>query len=221
MSDESGPRQGSAAVATVSRAMLSWFGVAIVVLSFLAAFLGAWLARSTGAPSADDTPQPLPSASAEQVDYEEALAEILPAGSAVRVGMGAPESGKGYDGDVYIDVDTTDLYVFRDGDWQVAGNLKAEAVEHLTGATGPQGTAGPQGEPGPRGEPGTPGTQVLLGQGDPDPKTCTTEGDVYIDTESVAFFQCLGGQWIFFGPQPAAPTPTATAEPAPEPTDGG
>ena len=43
-------------------------------------------------------------AEVDEAAYEEALEEILPAGSAVRAGTGAPEAGKGYEGDVYIDI---------------------------------------------------------------------------------------------------------------------
>jgi hypothetical protein len=75
------------------------------VLSFVAAFLGSWLARSA------DTNEARRDADADvrrdrRGRYEEALEEILPAGSAVRAGTGVPEAGKGYEGDVYIDIST-------------------------------------------------------------------------------------------------------------------
>jgi hypothetical protein len=192
----------------VTRGTLVWFGLGFVLLSFFAAFLGSWLARSV------DTAEPAPSASASATpapDYEEALAEILPAGSAVRAGSGAPESGKGYEGDVYIDVLTADVYLFQD-DWTFVGNIRQSAAENLTGEQGPEGASGAQGEQGgqgeqgeqgeqgPSGAPGAPGTQVTLGTEAPDEADCTADGDVFIDTAAVQFYECADGAWVLFGP---------------------
>ena len=208
--------------AGVSRAMLIWVGVAVVLLSFVASFLGASLARSNDADQAAATPAP----TVEEVDeaaYEEALEEILPAGSAVRAGTGAPESGKGYEGDVYIDISTSDVYLFQDGDWTLVGNIRTSAAENLTGATGETGAQGETGEQGAQGEtgetgaPGEPGTQVLLGQGAPDSERCTTDGDIFIDTETVQFYECLEGEWTLFGP---TSTPAPTEEPTEAPAEG-
>lgn len=208
--------------ATVSRAMLLWVGVGVVLLSFVAAFLGSWLARSADTTEAVATPTPT-SAEFDEAAYEEALEEILPAGSAVRAGTGVPEAGKGYEGDVYIDISNSDVYLFQDGEWTLVGNIRTSAAENLTGATGPEGAAGAQGEQGEQGdqgaqgEPGAPGTQVSLGVGVPDPETCTTDGDIYIDTETVEFYSCIAGEWTLFGP-PSTPAPLPTDAPA-EPTD--
>ena len=62
-----------------------------------------------------------------------------------------PEAGKGYEGDVYIDVATSDVFVFRDGAWVWAGNIRESAAENLAGADGGQGADGPQGEQGEQG----------------------------------------------------------------------
>lgn len=224
-STPSPPTATTAAPPTVSRAMLVWFGIAVVVLSFVAAFLGAWLARSADSTEAAATTPPATISEEDQVAYEEALEEILPAGSAVRAGTGVPESGKGYDGDVYLDISTSDVYLFQDGDWTLVGNIRASAAENLTGATGPEGAAGPageqgaqgeqgpQGEQGEQGEQGMPGTQVTLGIGAPDAGKCTTDGDVYIDTETVAFYSCSAGVWTLFGP-PSTPAPAPSEAPA-------
>jgi hypothetical protein len=196
-----------ASPAGVSRAMLLWVGAAVVILCFVAAFLGATLARSGDAGAAVATPSPT-AAEVDEAAYEEALAEILPAGSAVRAGSGVPESGKGYDGDVYIDIATSDVYLFSDGDWALVGNIRTSAAEHLTGATGATGATGETGAtgktgatgaPGASGAPGEPGTQVVLGVGEPAPETCTADGDVFIDTEAVAFYECTGGAWELSG----------------------
>jgi hypothetical protein len=177
-------------------------GVGVVLLSFLASFLGASLARNN-AEEATPTPTPLSSA-----DYVAAIEDILPAGSAVRAGTGVPESGKGYEGDVYIDLATSDVYVFRDGDWVLAGNIRQNAAENLTGETGPPG------ETGASGAPGAPGTQLLLGTGTPDDETCTVDGDIYLDTEAWLFYQCAAGAWTQFGPPPADEEPTPSESPS-------
>lgn len=182
--------------AGVSLAALIWIGVAVVVLSFVASFLGATLARSAGEPEATPTPTP-----SETTDYAALLSEILPSGASVRAGVGAPVSGQGYEGNVYIDVTTADMFVFREGEWQYAGNIREEAAENLAGEPGAPGA------PGPTGAPGESGTQVLLGLGAPADDTCVTDGDLYIDTEQLLFYECTGGAWALHGPTPS-PSPT-------------
>ena len=120
----------------MTQATLIWVGIAVVVLSFVAAFLGSWLARSADTDEAVATPTPT-SAEIDEAAFEEAIEEILPAGSAVRAGTGVPESGKGYEGDVYIDISNSDVYLFQDGDWTLVGNIRTSAAENLTGATRP------------------------------------------------------------------------------------
>lgn len=195
-----------AAPAPVSRGTLIWFGLAIVVLAFFAAFLGSWLARSVDTtPAPEATPAISQTATAE--DYEAALEEILPAGSSVRAGSGVPESGKGYPGDVYIDVATADVYLFEE-DWTLVGNIRESAAENLTGATGAtggtgeqgeQGDQGEQGEQGAQGEQGEPGTQISLGSGEPAADTCEAD-EIYIDTSAPMFYQCADGAWVTFAP---------------------
>ncbi|WP_157006981.1 collagen-like protein [Agromyces laixinhei] len=215
---QSSPADAPAKTAGVSRAMLLWVGAAVVLLSFVASFLGATMARSTDANEAIATPTPTAVEEVDEAAYEEAFAEILPAGSAVRAGSGVPASGKGYDGDVYIDIATSDVYLFTDGDWALVGNIRVSAAENLagapgatgeTGATGKTGATGETGAPGESGAPGAPGTQVVLGAGEPAPETCTTDGDVFIDTETVTFYQCTGGAWVLS-------SATAAPEAAPE-----
>jgi hypothetical protein len=213
MSDNPAPSTAPGTTSTpppagVSRNALIWIGVAVVVLSFVAAFLGSYLARSTdntAEPVAEATPTVEASATPAP-DYEEIVKDLLPAGSAVRAGTGAPESGKGYEGDVYIDRSNADVYVFQD-DWVWVGNIKTNAAENLTGETGPAGTPG---APGEAGAPGTAGTQVLLGDGKPDDETCQTNGDVYIDVTPGEYYQCTDGKWVLFGPTASGATPSPT-----------
>ena len=195
--------------AGVSRTALIWIGVAVVVLSFVAAFLGSYLARTTDtaepAPTVTVTAEPTPEPE-ETVspDYEEIIADILPAGSAVRAGTGKPESGKGYEGDVYIDRATADVWLFQD-DWVWVGNIKTNAAENLTGETGATGATGAQGEAGAPGEPGAPGTagtQVALGDAAPEDDTCITEGDIFVNvaTPPAQFYTCTDGAWVLVEP---------------------
>ena len=201
------------APAGVSRTALIWIGVAVVVLSFVASFLGATLARS------NDTTEavPAPTASESQPsteEYEAALEEILPAGAAVRAGAGVPESGKGYEGEVYIDISTSDVYLFKDGDWVGVGNIRASAAENLTGETGAAGETGGTGATGETGAPGAPGTQISLDEVEP-PDECQANGDIYIylnaETEAAQFYECTDSKWVLVWPptaQGAIPTPT-------------
>ena len=153
----------------MKRSTLFWVGAAVVVLSFFASFLGASLARSADANDAAATPTPT-AVEVDETAYEEAIKEILPAGSAVRAGTGVPEAGKGYDGDVYIDISTSDVYLFHDDAWTLVGNIRASAAENLTGETGATGRHWRDrrhGRPGATGAPGAPGTQLSLGVGAP------------------------------------------------------
>lgn len=192
-----------------------WTGVAVVVLSFVASFLGASLAKSGNAA------EPVPTTSMPSTaEYASALEEILPAGSAVRAGTGVPETGKGYEGDVYIDISTSDVYVFRDGEWTLAGNIRESAAENLTGETGAEGAAGAPGAAGAAGSSGaagaagTPGTQLALGTGAPEATTCAADGDVYIDTVTLQFYECTDSTWTLFGPSPS-PTDGPATTPTP------
>ena len=197
------------APAGVSRTALIWIGVAVVVLSFVASFLGATLARSNDANEA----VPAPTASETQPsteEYEAALEEILPAGAAVRAGAGVPESGKGYEGEVYIDISTSDVYLFRDGEWVSVGNIRASAAENLTGETGGTGAAGETGAPG------APGTQISLETDAPGDEPCQTDGDLYIylNTGAAEFYECTDAKWTLVWPVPTAEGAT------PAPTEG-
>ena len=217
--------------ASVSPAMLIWVGIAVVLLSFVAAFLGSWLADSNE-PTAAAADADAHDRRDRRAAYEEAIEEILPAGSAVRAGTGVPEAGKGYEGDVYIDISTSDVYLFQDGDWTLVGNIRTSAAENLTGATGAAGETGATGRRAPRARParpgdrapGAPGTQVLLGVGAPQTETCTADGDIYIDTVTVSFYECSAGDWTLFGPptrRHADPEPTESPPRADPPSETG
>ena len=159
------------APAGVSRTALIWIGVAVVVLSFVASFLGATLARSNDANEA----VPAPTASETQPsteEYEAALEEILPAGAAVRAGAGVPESGKGYEGEVYIDISTSDVYLFKDGEWVHVGTSAPRPPR--TSRARPVRRAKPAHRwTGETGAPGAPGTQISLETVHPGDEPCS------------------------------------------------
>ena len=195
---------------TLSWGMLSGIGAVVVALSFGAAFLGARLAvpapvvvppvaEITTAPPASPTPSP-----------EAPL--VLPAGADIRAGVGLPDSAHGELGDIYIDIDTANVYVRGADGWRRAGNIRTAAQENLTGeqgeqgetgatgapgapgASGAPGAQGEQGKPGIPGKPGLDGTQVVLGVTTPG-GTCSNEGDVFVNTVEVTFYKCTGGSW--------------------------
>ena len=191
--------------------------IVFLILAFVAAFFGARLGNTTSssesAPTYTDTATDTATPTAEpSVDDD----QVLPAGADIRAGQGSPSPQYGGDGDVYIDLTTSNTYVRADGDWMLRGNLRDAAFLHLTGPqgetgaqgeagaqgeTGAQGDAGAQGETGAQGEAGAAGadgTRVALGTGSP--QGACGSGDVFIDTASVAFYECEAGQWSQFGP---------------------
>ncbi|KQW08274.1 hypothetical protein ASC66_04965 [Leifsonia sp. Root4] len=201
---------GGKPAATVTRAMLLWVGVGVVLLAFLASFLGASMAGAA-APAPTPTPAPTvyvtpePEQSEEPLDpaeLEAMITELMPTGSVVRAGVGAPSVDAGLDGDLYIDLDSANVYLRQDGVWVSVGNIRQNAAENLTGeqgetgATGEQGEQGEAGKPGKPGEPGVAGTQVTLGTESPDPDAdCGADGDIYLDTSAMIFYACAAGVW--------------------------
>lgn len=210
-----GPSTDAAASVTFSRRFLLLVGALVVVLAFVAAFAGARLGAPAAAPAPAPTvtvePSPEPEAeaddAAEVVDEAELVETVLPAGSDVRAGRGTPAAAYGDEGDVYIDLDSTGIYLRQDGGWTRVGDIRTAAAENLTGAqgekgaTGAQGEAGAtgaQGETGAAGADGADGTRVALATEAPS-GACTGD-DIVVDTVTVSFFQCVDGTWTAFGP---------------------
>lgn len=211
------PPAGRPAV-SISRAALIWAVVGVVVIALVAALIGGWIGAAASAP--DAAPQPTPTAEPapepsdtpmldddELAELEERIAEILPAGSAIRVGTGVPPEDRGIEGDVYINLTNSDVYVRRADGWERVGNLRVDMAENLTG---PAGAPGSPGDTGPQGEAGQDGTQVVLGAGAPEADaTCAPDGSIYIDTETSTYYTCTTGAWVRFGPDdPADETET-------------
>lgn len=63
-------------------------------------------------------------------------------GNTITTGSGAPSGGS--DGDLYIDIDTYDLYENQSGSWTIIGNIKGAKGD--TGDTGPTGPSGSDGD---------------------------------------------------------------------------
>lgn len=166
--------------------------VAIVVLSFGGSFVGARLALPT--PEA-----PRSEAVTAQPEVESTDTLNVPAGADVRAGTGTPDSAYGKVGDVFIDIETTDVFVRTADAWVLAMNIRTSASRNLTGEqgkTGEQGqpgSAGAQGQTGKQGTPGADGSQVLLGLKAPT-GTCA-KNEIFIDTVEVAFYSCTDGKW--------------------------
>ena len=92
-------------------------------------------------------------------------------------GSGLPSADLGKVGDLYLDIDTTDVYQKGETGW----------TKILTLA------------PGQSEDPST-GTTWLSGAGDPATNvTSPSEGDFYIDTTDYTVFAYVGGQWINIG----------------------
>lgn len=217
---ESMPPERSRGSSRLDNRTLVIVAAAVVILAFCAAFIGARL----GAPATDALPPAATTTPVVEVedgtgddDPVDVETTVLPAGSDVRAGTGTPSDAYGEDGDIFIDIETTGLYLHRDGSWMRFGDIRTAAAENLTGATGEtgaQGEAGAQGETGQageagetgaRGEAGAPGaagadgTRVALGTSSPS-GACTGD-DITVDTTTVAFYQCSEGSWVRFGPE--------------------
>ena len=101
-------------------------------------------------------------------------------GAAWLTGTGAPSTDLGKDGDLYLDVSTSDVYQKEDGAWTLITNIKGE-----TGADGDTGDTG---------ESGTDGATWLTGSGTPD-NTLGKDGDLYLDTSTSDVYQKEDGTW--------------------------
>ncbi|WP_129586591.1 hypothetical protein [Microterricola viridarii] len=211
------PAPGGTPAAAVTRGTLLWVGAGVVLLAFVASFLGSSMAKATAEPAPAPTVYVTqePEAPADPAAIKAKITELMPTGSLVRVGVGAPSVDAGVDGDLYIDVSTSNVYLRSDGVWSFVGNLKEDVVENLAGEDGAQGATGAQGEagaPGKPGEPGVAGTQVTLGTAAPEPTSaCGVDGDIYLDTVAMAFYTCAAGAWV---PQETQSTPAPKQTPA-------
>jgi len=104
-----------------------------------------------------------------------------PPGSQIITGSSTPTSSLGNSGDVYIQINTGDVYKKTGNTWNLIGNIK-----------------GPPGQPGQQGPAGQPGRnpEILFGTEDPD-NGIGNNGDLYINTNTGQLFSKTGNTWVF------------------------
>jgi len=103
-----------------------------------------------------------------------------PPGSQIITGSASPTSSLGNNGDIYIQINTGDVYKKTGNTWNLIGNIK-----------GPPGQPGQQ---GPAGQQGERGTQIYSGN-NPPPQHLGLNGDYYINTTNGNLFRKQNGDW--------------------------
>lgn len=169
--------------------------VALVILSFGGSFVGTRMALSAPETVGNEVENSTP-------ELNDSEPSTLPAGADVRAGAGIPDPAYGKEGDIFIDIETADVFVRTSDGWTHAMDIRTAARENLigkqgkTGEQGEQGKAGKPGEQGSTGEQGAPGldgSQVILGLKPPTGQCGVNE--VFIDTAAVTFYYCTDGKW--------------------------
>jgi len=104
-----------------------------------------------------------------------------PPGSQIITGSSPPTTGLGNSGDIYIQINTGDVYKKTGNTWNLIGNIK-----------------GPPGEPGQQGPIGQPGRnpEILFGTEHPQ-NSIGNNGDLYINTNTGQLFSKLNNIWEF------------------------
>ena len=104
-----------------------------------------------------------------------------PPGSQIITGSAPPTTSLGNSGDIYIQINTGDVYKKTGNTWNLIGNIK-----------------GPPGQPGQQGPAGQPGTnpEILFGLVDPD-NAIGNNGDLYINTNTGELFSKVNNNWVF------------------------
>jgi hypothetical protein len=133
-------------------------------------------------------------------------------------GYGEPDPSTGREGDLYVDLDTSILWVYREENetWLMFA-IFPEVVNGTEGPVGPEGPPGPQGETGPNGADGADGADGIdgidgrrgslafyEGINEPEITTVLFEGDSfhYLNGDVYVY---NGTDWVYFmnlvGPQ--------------------
>jgi hypothetical protein len=118
-------------------------------------------------------------------------------------GYGNPDNETGREGDLYVEIDTNVLWIFKDSAWEMFA-IFPTVVNGTEGPIGPTGPAGPQGETGatgptgPAGADGIDGTQIyneLM-------YNCTdslgNNGDFFLFANGTLNVK-IDGSWMFYG----------------------
>jgi len=100
-----------------------------------------------------------------------------PPGTQIITGSSAPTTGLGNSGDIYIQINTGDVYRKTGNTWNLIGNIK-----------------GPPGEPGQQGPAGQRGTQIYSGNSLPQ-QYFGMEGDYFINVITGNLFKKQDGDW--------------------------
>jgi hypothetical protein len=127
-------------------------------------------------------------------------------------GYGEPDPSTGREGDLYVDLDTSILWVYReDNETWLMFAIFPEVINGTEGPVGPEGPPGPQGETGPAGADGVDGIDGRRGSlafyegiNEPEITTVLFEGDSfhYLNGDVYVY---NGTDWVYFinlvGPQ--------------------
>ncbi len=118
-----------------------------------------------------------------------------------------PQPNQGKNGDKYINIETGDVYVKNNGNWDKEGNIKGPKGDKGAdgakgekgdrgerGLTGAQGAKGADGAVGRDGRDGRDGKDVLNGKANPEAHQ-GKDGDKYVNTETGDVFVKNNGNW--------------------------
>ncbi|CZC87777.1 putative collagen-like surface-anchored protein [Streptococcus pneumoniae] len=112
-----------------------------------------------------------------------------------------PQPNQGKNGDKYINIETGDVYVKNNGNWDKEGNIKgpkgdkgADGAKGEKGDQGERGLTGAQGAKGADGRDGRDGKDVLNGKVNPEANQ-GKDGDKYVNTETGDVFVKNNGNW--------------------------
>ncbi len=114
-------------------------------------------------------------------------------------GEGTPQEAEieGKEGDLYLDIKTSNIYKKGATAWTLLGSIKGDKGE--TGETGPEGPEGPEGSTGDTGETGPAGKDGATwytGEGTPQETEIEgKEGDLYLDTKTSDVYKKIDDEW--------------------------
>ena len=109
-----------------------------------------------------------------------------------------PTSETGKDGDKYVNTETGDVFVKKNGQWEKEGNIKGpkgdKGENGLNGTNGTNGTDGVAGATGAAGRDGRDGKDILNGTENPG-ENQGKDGDTFVNTKTGDVFVKENGTW--------------------------